>query len=230
MEYNQIIEMLKQCVDQKMANDPMHTKILNTKQKVLGVRTPKLREFAKYVNKNASKEQILALKDEFWEETLLVGFVLGYNKNIDESFEQLKKFSKRIDNWATCDQTCSAHKIFKKDLENKYFEKFVDMSLSDEEFIARVGLIMIMIYYLKPECIDKIFVLLSQITNHAYYVDMAVAWLISYAIVKFPEKTIDLLAQKKLTKFVQNRAICKCRDSFRVDKQVKEMLIEYRIK
>ena len=114
MEYNQIIEGLKQCVDQKMANDPMHAKILNTKQKVLGVRTSKLREFAKYVNKNASKEQILALKDEFWEETLLVGFVLGYNKNIDESFEQLKKFSKRIDNWATCDQTCSAHKIFKK--------------------------------------------------------------------------------------------------------------------
>ena len=78
--------------------------------------------------------------------------------------------------------------------------------------------------------IDKIFVLLQQITNHAYYVDMAVAWLISYAIVKFPEKTIDLLAQKKLTKFVQNKAICKCRDSFRVDKHVKEMLIEYRIK
>lgn len=230
MEYVHIIESLKQLADPKMANDPMHARILNTKQRVLGVRTPDLRKFAKVVHKNASKEAILALKDDFWEETLLVGFILGYNKDIDDSFKKLKQFSMRIDNWATCDQTCSAHKIFKKDLNNKYFEKFVDMSLSGEEFVARVGLIMLMLYYLKSECIDRVLKILPQIANHTYYVDMAVAWLISYAIVKFPDKTIELLKEKKLTKFVQNKAICKCRDSFRVDKTVKELLVEYRIK
>lgn len=230
MNYSQIIEELKNIVDSKMAADPMHAKILNTKQKVLGVRTPKLREFARHVYKNATKEAILALKDNFWEETLLAGFILGHNKDISESFEQLKKFSKRIDNWATCDQTCSSLKVFKKDVKNKYFEDFIKLSFSNSEFVARVGLIMLMLYYLKPECIDKILHILPQITNHAYYVDMAVAWFISYALVKFPEKTIGLLQQKKLTKFVQNKAICKCRDSFRVDKSIKDMLVEYRIR
>lgn len=230
MNYNEIIKQLKSLADCKMASDPMHARILNTKQKVLGVRTPKLREFAKYVNKNASKEAILALKDDFWEETTLVGFILGFNKDIYDSFKHLKQFSNRIDNWATCDQTCSAHKIFKKDKDNKFFDAFVLMSKNENEFVARVGIIMLMLYYLKPECIDNLLDLLPQITNHTYYVDMAVAWLISYAIVKFPDKTISLLKSKKLTKFVQNKAICKCRDSFRVNAKLKEKLVEYRIK
>ena len=118
MNYDEIIENLKALADPKMANDPMHARILNTKQAVLGARTPRLREFAKYVYKNASKEAILALKDNFWEETTLAGFLLGFNKDIDTSFTLLKNFSVRIDNWATCDQTCSAHKVFKKDINN----------------------------------------------------------------------------------------------------------------
>ena len=230
MKRSEIIQQIKEFVDPEFAKSEMHLKILNTKQVVLGVRTPKMKELARKLSKSGWKATFLTLKDEFWEETVLAGLLLSKNKDINESFLMLKDYCGRIDNWATCDQVCGAHKIFRKDIDNKYFKQFLDLSLSKDEFVARVGLIMLMLYYLKDECIDEILGLLSKISNHKYYVDMAVAWLISYAIVKYPQKTISLLKTKTLTKFVQNKAICKCRDSFRVPKETKEELIAYRIK
>ena len=70
----------------------------------------------------------------------------------------------------------------------------------------------------------------EEVKSTAYYVNMALAWLISFAFMKFKEKTYELLNKKALSKFVQNKAICKCRDSFRVDKTDKENLIKFRIK
>ena len=229
MTYKEVIESLNNSIDAKFAKSDMHKKILNSKQCVLGVRTPMIRKLAGRMYKNCSREVILALKDGSWEETLLAGLLIGYEKDIKVAFERLFAFCERIDNWATCDCTCSSLKIFKKDDDNKFFDEFLKMAKSEYEFTARVGIIMLMLYYLKPECIEKILKLLPQIGNHAYYVDMAVAWLISFAIVKFEKQTVELFESKKLTKFVQNKAICKCRDSFRVEKTLKEKCCSFPI-
>lgn len=230
MEYKEIIDNLKNLIDEQFASDPMHAKILNTNQKVLGIRTPQLRNFTTKICKTANLDTILPLKDNFWEETLVAGLSLAFIKDIDKTYCELVKFCNRIDNWATCDQVCSSLKIFKKDKNNKYLDKFIDMSYSNHDWTARVGLVMLMEYYLKADCADKVFAVLPNVKNHSYYVDMAVAWLISCAMLSFPDKTIELLKDKKLTKFVQNKAISKIRDSYRVSKEVKEELIKYRIK
>ncbi len=230
MEYNEIIENLKELIDEKFASDPMHAKILNTHQCVLGVRTHALREFAKNLCKNAQMGTILPLKDNYWEETLIAGISIAYIKDIDKVYKELTAFCTRIDNWATCDQVCSSLKIFKKDKQNQYLDKFVDMCYSNNDWTARVGIVMLMLYYLKPECIDKVLETMQNISNHSYYVDMAVAWLISYSVISFPDKAIKLLKNKTLTKFVQNKAISKSRDSCRVSQEIKEELIKYRIK
>lgn len=230
MEYKEIIDNLKGLIDEKFANDPMHAKILNTQQCVLGVRTHNLREFAKNLCKNAQMNKILPLKDNYWEETLVAGISIAYIKDIDKAYKELTAFCDRIDNWATCDQVCSSLKIFKKDKKNQYLDKFIDMCYSCHDWTARVGIVMLMLYYLKPECIDKVLGALPSVNNHSYYVDMAVAWLISYVVIKFPDRAIELLKSQVLTKFVQNKAISKSRDSYRVSKEVKEELIKYRIK
>lgn len=230
MEYQDIINNLQKLVDKKFASDPMHAKILGTEQRILGVRTPDLRMFTKKLCKDAQTDAILPLKDNSWEETLIAGMSIGYIKNIDTAFAELVTFCKRIDNWATCDQVCSSLKIFKKDSHNVFLDKFIDMSYSFDQWTARVGIVMLMSYYLKPECIDKVLLAMQNITNHTYYVDMAVAWLISYVVISFPDKAIELLKSKTLTKFVQNKAISKSRDSYRVSKEIKEELIKYRIK
>ena len=63
-----------------------------------------------------------------------------------------------------------------------------------------------------------------------YYVNMANAWLVAECFTKQRDKTLNLIKNKTLNKFVQNKAISKCRDSFRVSPEDKELLKTFRIK
>lgn len=179
-------------------------------------------KFARELAKQGVQESYTALKDQFYEETLARGFVISYEKNIDTAFRMLYEYSTTIDNWAACDSTCNALKIFKKDKDNVYFTKFLDMSKSDSEYVARVGIVMILSHYMKDELIDTILLELSSIKNHAYYVDMAAAWLISVSLIKNYELSIEHLKKKYYTKFIQNKAISKYRESFKPDSILKE--------
>ena len=230
MERKQILNELNKLADKDWAEDPKHIKIINTQNRILGVRTNDLKEYAKKLAKDDIESTILALKDDSFEETLLQGLIIGKIAKIDECYAKIIEFLPKIDNWATCDQTVSALKVFKKDKDNKYFKSFVELAKDKREYYARFGIIMLMTYYLKPETIGEVLKLMSQINNNAYYVQMAEAWLISVSFVKYREQTLELIKTKTLPQFVQNKAICKCRDSFRVSSFDKEELKKYRIK
>ncbi|MBQ8468534.1 MAG: DNA alkylation repair protein [Clostridia bacterium] len=230
MNREEILNEMNKLADKKWGEEFVHKSIIGTKASILGVRTPDMRALARKIAKTDLESAFLALKDDYFEENLLYGFLLGYVGDMDETYHMLIDFLPRIDNWAVCDQTCSSLKIFKNDKDNNYFKRFLNLAQNENEFYARVGIVMLMLYYLKDECIDKILENIVKIENHAYYVDMAVAWLISFAIIKYKSKTFDLIKSQKLQKRVQNKAICKCRDSFRVKKSLKEQLKEYRIK
>ena len=88
---------------------------------------------------------------------------------------------------------------------------------------------MIFRYLLKEENLDRIFKLIKNITTHKYYIDMAIAWLICECMTKYEQKTLLLIKEQCFTKFIQNKAISKCRDSFRISKEIKEELVKYRL-
>ncbi len=230
MERKQILNELNKLADKDWAEDPKHIKIINTQNRILGVRTNDLKEYAKKLAKDDIESAILALKDNSFEETLLCGLLIGKIAKIDECYAKIIEFLPKIDNWATCDQTIAGLKAFKKDKNNAYFQNFVELSKSGKEFYARFGIIMLMTYYLKQETIGEVLKLMEQINNNAYYVQMAEAWLISVAFVKYREQTLELIKSQTLPQFVQNKAICKCRDSFRVNSVDKENLKKYRIR
>ena len=85
----------------------------DTKRKLLGIRIPILRNFAKklvkeYDKGNSPKEKLEnLLKDidnEYFEEILLQGFVIGYTKcDIKEKIPYIKKFVPKIDSWEISD-------------------------------------------------------------------------------------------------------------------------------
>ena len=50
------------------------------------------------------------------------------------------------------------------------------------------------------------------------------------ALAKQPEKTIELIKQKKLAPFIQNKTIQKAKESRRVSKELVEQLQNYKIK
>jgi hypothetical protein len=59
---------------------------------------------------------------------------------------------------------------------------------------------------------------------------MGVAWALSILLISEQDKTLTLLKEKKLDPWIQNKAIQKARESYRISKELKEVLLELRIK
>mgnify|MGYP001438190062 FL=1 len=72
--------------------------------------------------------------------------------------------------------------------------------------------------------------LIASIKSDEYYINMAIAWYYSYAIIKQYEETIALIESKTLDKFVQNKSIQKAVESRRVEDSTKEYLKKFKIK
>lgn len=208
-----------------------HKKIINSKKEIISMSMSTIRKISKEISKNSPIEFLKIAKDDTYEEVLIQGLVISYIKDIKTQMNLLDTWKEKIDCWAHCDSVVSSMKIFaKSDKKDEYFKYFYDLCFSEKEFVSRLGIVTLMTYYLEEKYIDKIYDMCRKVTNNAYYVQMAIAWLISYGFVKFKEKTYALLEEKLLDKFTQNKAICKCRDSFRVSKEDKEKLVNFRIK
>lgn len=57
-----------------------------------------------------------------------------------------------------------------------------------------------------------------------YYIKMAAAWALSVCFVKYRDLTWEVFASKTINPWVQNKAIQKCRESYRVSAEDKELL------
>ncbi len=57
---------------------------------------------------------------------------------------------------------------------------------------------------------------------------MANAWLLCECFIKQREKTLAFLEKNNINKFAINKAISKCRDSYRVSDKDKKKLLKYK--
>ncbi|GLG91471.1 DNA alkylation repair protein [Sellimonas catena] len=195
----------------------------------LGIRTPKLRELAK----EAAKEPEGGWLDEmlrdhgscvYQEEHMLFGMASGYRKaSREEHAAMLDIWVPGVLSWADCDCSTSTYKWMEKDPEFwfSYLEKWLN---SSREFELRFGVIALMDHFLNDRYIDEVLRRYADIRSEDYYVRMGIAWGVATAYVKYPEKVLGLLKEKKLDIWTHNKAIQKCRESRRVSAQDKEML------
>ena len=198
--------------------------VLNSKYEMIGIRVPTMKDIAKKIAKTSNVEEFLKFaQDKFYEEIMIQGLVISHIKDEKVFYKYFKKHINKIDNWALCDTFCSAIKIVEKN-EEKYFKEAVDMSLSDKEFISRVGLIIILSHFVTDKNLDTIFEVLNKIKSDLFYINMAEAWLVCELYIKHPKETIKFIKKNKLNKFTQNKAISKIHDSYRVSKEEKEAL------
>ena len=79
-------------------------------------------------------------------------------------------------------------------------------------------------HYIDEEHIDALLNYADTFEHEAYYARMAMAWMISICFIKFPEKTMKYLEQSKLDNWTYNKALQKTIESFRVDKETKNIL------
>ena len=63
-----------------------------------------------------------------------------------------------------------------------------------------------------------------NIPSEEYYVNMMAAWFYASALTKQYEQTLPYFEEKRLSKWVHNKAIQKARESYQVSKEHKEYL------
>lgn len=187
---------------------------------VIGVKTPVLKKIAKDISKGNYIEFLRLLKEEYYEEITLYGFIICNIKDIGDSVNYLNIYKDRINNWASCDLFCSGYKIVVKNKE--YFWKYINDNInSNNLWIRRMCFVLILDYYIEEDYLDMIFGLCDKYNTNDYYVNMAVAWLISICYIKYPDITIKYIKNNKLDDFTHNKVIQKIRESYRVSREDK---------
>lgn len=205
-----------------------HSSLCPNVDKIIGVRVPELRKMAKEIAAQDYAQFLEQAKGEYYEELVLQGLVIGYAKiSIEDTFKYLKRFVPKINSWAVCDTTCSNLKITKKHMQEmwEFLEKYIN---SKNEYEIRFALVMYLNYFLTDEYIDEILQKIDKITSKEYYVQMAIAWLLSFVYIKQKEKTEKYLLQNNLDEFTQNKAIQKICESYRVSNEDKEKMRKYK--
>lgn len=190
---------------------------------VIGIRTPILKSIAKDISKGNYIEFLELLKEDYYEEITLYGFIICNIKEIDESIKYLDIYKNKINNWASCDLFCSGYKIVKNN-KNYYWEYINNNINSSNLWIRRMCFVLIISYYIEDKYLDDIFMLCNKYNTNEYYVQMAVAWLISICYIKYSNQTLKYIENNKLDNFIHNKAIQKIRESYRVDSKDKDIL------
>lgn len=192
---------------------------------VLGVRMPKLRKLAKEIAKGDWRTYLQTAKDEYFEEVMLQGLVIGYAKaDVEELLTYIETFVPKMDNWSVCDSFCTGLKFTKQNRERvwSFLQPYL---ISDKEYELRFGIVMLLDYYIEPNYIDRVLDLLDDVQHEGYYAKMAVAWALSICFVKLPDQTMKYLTgDHSLDLFTYNKALQKITESTRVGADVKEII------
>ena len=227
-DYLHYVEIIKSFSKNETVNDlKRHKAILKTNQDVIGVAMANIRKLAKQVFKGGYKSFLeISLpktkENQTYEETLIEGLVISQIQNQDEQFSYLDKWIHKIDNWSTCDSVTASFKHSK--MKEECFDWFYKKCYSNKEFVSRFGITILMNNYLDIKYLDRIFEMCETVKSDAYYVKMAIAWLVSFCLIKYRDETVEFLKRGTLEKFTHNKAISKCRDSYQVSLEDKEFL------
>lgn len=200
--------------------------IVNTNMEVLAIPVPILKRVAKEIMKgNYISFLELKLLDNY-ESTIVYGSIINNLKDIELVRKCLDIYVNYIDNWSSCD-------ILSINLKDKdeLFELAISYINSDKPFVRRVGFRLFFKYLDNQLYIKRIFSIIDKMYDEGhYYVNMIIAWLLCESFIKNRDITLTYLKNNNLNDFVINKMISKCRDSYRVSKGDKEMLLQFKRK
>lgn len=224
---NKIIDELIMLKDEKYKE--FNKKLCpDTNLEMLGIRVPILRKFAQKILKSNEYniEEFLKNKDiKFFEEVQLKGFIIGYKKTgFENKLKLIEEFISYIDSWAITDTFVPTLKIKKENLKD-YWNFILKYINSEKEFEVRFSIVSMLDYFIIDQYVDKVIEILNNVSNEGYYVKMAVAWTLAEIGIKYNGKAMQFLKGKNnLDKFTYNKTLQKMIESYRIDKEQKDVL------
>ena len=199
-----------------------------TSERIIGVRTPELRKFARDFAKSEEMGTFMrSLPHEYYEENNLHGFLIESIRDFDEVILALDEFLPYVDNWATCDMM--SPKILKKNTD-RLLDKIKEWICASETYTIRFAIGLLMKYYLDENFKTEYLQMVADIKSEEYYVNMMIAWYFATALAKQYDSTLPYIQEKKLDKWIHNKTIQKAIESYRISKEQKEYLKTFKQK
>lgn len=191
-------------------------------ERVIGVRTPDLRAFAKEI---AGTDEAIAflerLPHDYFEENQLHAFLLEKIGDFEATVAALDRFLPYIDNWATCDSL--SPKCFRK--RHPALRAAVDRWLSSPHVYAvRFAMKTLMNEFLGDDFLPSDAERLAAFETDEYYLQMMIAWYFATALAKRFDDMLPYFSPGALHPVVRKMALQKARDSFRLTKEQKILL------
>lgn len=190
-------------------------------EKILGVRMPQLRRYAKTLSSEQTELFLSVLPHNYYEENCLHGLLIEQIYDFDACVVALRRFLPYVDNWATCD--IISPRIF---AQNKAaLLPVMKAGLTEKSVYAvRFWLRMLMIYFLKDDFQASFFDWVAAVQRGDYYLYMMVAWYFATALAYQPERAFAFLSTDQLDARTRRKAIQKALESNRVSLELKEKL------
>ena len=196
--------------------------------RVIGVRTPALRTFAKELYKDGGADTFLSdLPHKYFDEDQLHAFIISLEKDFDTCISEVKAFLPYVDNWATCDQM--SPKVFKKNAKDllPYVNEWID---SDKTYTVRFAIGMLMQHFLDEKFDTKYADMVAEVRSEEYYIYMMAAWYFATALAKQYDQVIPYIEENRLGDWVHNKTIQKSVESYRISDEKKAYLRSLRRK
>ena len=192
------------------------------KEKVIGVRTPALRDFAKELYKAGDYEGFLRdLPHKYYEEDNLHAILIDKIRDFDVCLSETEKLLPYIDNWATCDML--RPKVFKGEPE-KLYQAILRWLKSERVYTVRYAIGCLNSFYLDGNFSQEHLRLVSDIKSDEYYINMMIAWYIATALSKQYNSAIVYIEEGILPPWVHRKTIQKAVESYRISDEVKAYL------
>lgn len=209
----------------KVNSKERELRILNTSFLYIGVRNEPLKKISKEILNGNYTSFLNVNKPIYHEDFMINGNIINKIKDFNEFVGYLDKYLEYADSWAHTDII----KFNIKNNEENYFNLAKKYLKSDKTYVRRMG-VRILFNYCNNSYTDKVFELIDNLYDETeYYVNMCISWLLCDLMIKSRDKTIKYMDNHNLNKFVVNKMISKCRDSYRVSSEDKELLTKYRM-
>lgn len=190
--------------------------------RVIGIRTPQLRNYARQIRDTAeAKEFLTLLPHKYYEENNLHGFLIEFFRDYDECVTALDRFLPFVDNWATCDSINP--KVLGKNPE-RLIADIRRWLKSEDIYTVRFGLKMLMTHFLEENFKADYLDLAAATDCTEYYLSMMTAWFFATALAKQYDSALPYLKDRKLDRTTHNRAIQKAVESYRITDEQKTTL------
>lgn len=204
-----------------------HAKLIPNvdKGKIIGVRTPVLRRYAKeFYHDPLCKTFLSSLPHEYYEENNLHAFLIEQIKDFDECIAALDAFLPHVDNWATCDMM--RPKCFAENKEKLllHIEKWLS---SSHEYTVRYSIEMLMLHFLDVDFDSRFPEAVSNVKSDAYYVNMMRAWYFATALAMQYGAVLPYITENRLDAWTHNKTIQKAVESYRITNEQKVFLKSY---